>query len=600
MSASPTGEPSRSGRGSQFGRYRLIEPLGSGGMAIVYRAIVDGPEGFSRSVVIKRVLPEHARDQEFVRMLIAEARLSARLSHPGIVQVHELGAVENEYYLAMEYVDGCSLRDLVKRCEEIDRQMPIALVCYLVAEVAAALAYAHELTDEAGAPLQIIHRDVSPSNIMITASGNVKLLDFGIAKAADHIRDERTRAGIVKGKVGYLSPEQADGEAVDRRSDLFALGVVMYECLSNRRLFQGSDLSTLKAIRAAAVRPIKELRAVDDDVNAVVKKLLARAPGERFQTGDDVVAELGPIVHRLLGDAGGFARFVREVMPARSAAAGTSTAIRLEDEDVATDETEFEVDGSVARRTVAMSTLPAAAAPPRDEVTGTSIVLGERDLLPERAPARQPVRPERAPARQPVAPARAPVQERVFVQSWTSAANVIAPPAAAPATQPRAPEAPPQRAPSPAPSASTRRAVLLTFAGAFVSGTGIAVALLLWLRAPAPQPAPPAASAAPAIAPPPGGAAAPAPRDVHVRVSGPADAELEIDGVARGRLPADVALPSRSGTRNLIVRQSGHRPFSRTVAADRDASVTATPAPRPAPKPKSKSSAPEIENPFGN
>ncbi len=214
--------PAPTAQGRPFGRYRLIERIGAGGMAIVYRAIADGPEGFARSFVIKRLLPELSRDPNFARMIVSEARLSALLQHPNIVQVFELGQVGDESYIAMEYVDGIDLVMLIKACLKKQAPLPVAAACYIVSEVATALAYAHELCDDGGQSLGIVHRDVTPSNIMVTMTGGVKLLDFGIAKAASAVQEERTRTGSLKGKISYLSPEQAEGYKVDRRSDIFA------------------------------------------------------------------------------------------------------------------------------------------------------------------------------------------------------------------------------------------------------------------------------------------------------------------------------------------------------------------------------------------
>jgi len=303
----------------QFGRYRLVERLGEGGMGVVYRAVADGPEGFSRSVVIKRIRPELACDPAFRRMLVNEARLCALLNHPSIVQVQELGQHGNEYFLTMEYVDGVDLATVLRVKTRRSEQIDLAAVCYLVCELASALAYAHDLTDEQGRPLSVIHRDVSPMNVMVTKLGAVKLLDFGIAKASDSIRDERTRTGAIKGKIGYLSPEQVDAREIDRRSDIFALGIVAYESLTQRRLFRGeTDFHTMRMLREARVPPPSSLRAgVDAELDAVVLKMLARSPEDRFQTCDEVLHALQPIMHRLRGDATALRRCVSDVTAPR-------------------------------------------------------------------------------------------------------------------------------------------------------------------------------------------------------------------------------------------------------------------------------------------
>jgi serine/threonine protein kinase len=298
--------------GIRFGRYRLLQELGAGGMAVVYRAVVDGPRGFARALVVKRILPEYSRNTSFVNMLASEARLCGLLRHPGIVQVHEFGEVNGESYLAMELVDGADLSTVWRASRAANQWLPAGLSCYVIAQLAEALAYAHTLTDDAGQALDIVHRDVSPSNIMLTALGTVKLLDFGIAKAASHMRDERTRTGTVKGKIAYMSPEQAEGLAIDRRSDIFSLGVIFHECLTMRRLFQGeTDLERLRLVREAKVPP-PSLTApgLDPEIDAVALKMLARAPDDRYGSCDDVVAALRPIVHRHHGDAPALKRFL--------------------------------------------------------------------------------------------------------------------------------------------------------------------------------------------------------------------------------------------------------------------------------------------------
>ncbi|HWE29549.1 MAG TPA: serine/threonine-protein kinase, partial [Polyangia bacterium] len=301
-------------------------------MAVVYRAVVDGPRGFRRDVVIKRMLTEYAEDPQFINMMASEARLCALLRHPNIVQVSEFGEVEGEYYIAMELVDGSDLNGVMKRCRQAQRVPPVEAIAFIVSEVAGALGYAHALCDEAGQPLSIVHRDISPSNIMVTPAGIVKLLDFGIAKAATHLHAERTRTGTIKGKLSYMSPEQALGEPLDGRSDLFALGTVFYECLTSSRLFKGeNDAETLTRICKQEIAPPSTYApGIPADLDAVVLKMLARPRDERFQTGDEVVAALQPILARIGSDARALARFLATVAaPARPTGTGPSTVIDL-------------------------------------------------------------------------------------------------------------------------------------------------------------------------------------------------------------------------------------------------------------------------------
>jgi serine/threonine protein kinase len=299
----------------QFGRYRLIERLGFGGMAEVFRAREEGPRGFSRTVALKRILPELAHVREFIDMLVTEARISALLQHPVIVQVFDYGQLERTWFLALELVEGCNLRELQTRCREQDCRLPPGLVCHIVGQVASALAYAHARTYDDGRPLWIVHRDVSPSNIMISSSGAVKLLDFGIAKAASFVRCEETRSGILRGKLSYMSPEQASSLPIDRRSDIFSLGIVLYECLVSSRLFKAEgDLETLDLVRRATVRPPSELvpgldRALDD----VVMKMLAAKPSDRYQHCSELIADLLPIQQRLGEGPKELERFIAKI-----------------------------------------------------------------------------------------------------------------------------------------------------------------------------------------------------------------------------------------------------------------------------------------------
>ena len=301
---------------SRLGRYRIFEQLGAGGMAVVHRVLLDGPEGFARTAVMKRVLPWLARDREFVAMFLAEARLSARLHHPNIVQIYDCGELDGTYFLVMEHIDGLNLARLLSRCRQQRRAMSPGLVCHLVREVVAALAHAHALRGDDGACLGITHRDVSPSNIMIGAAGSVKLLDFGIAKATASITDDTMRLGTRSGKLGYLAPEQASGGTIDARSDLFALGLVMRECLTLAPVYPAGDPSrTLALARRAEVASLAcELPGLDPQIGAVVDRLLARDPALRFQRADEVEAALTPIVRRLQADAAGLRAFVETAL----------------------------------------------------------------------------------------------------------------------------------------------------------------------------------------------------------------------------------------------------------------------------------------------
>src|SRR4051794_33161560 len=234
----------------QFGKYTLFERIGRGGMAEVYKGRIQGPAGFERVFVVKRILPHLSDDASFIKMFVEEAKLSARLNHPNIVHIFELGAVEGEYFISMEYIRGHDLSETMRAIWKALGPPRPELVAYIGREACRGLAYAHSLTDETGKPLGMIHRDISPSNVMLSYEGAVKLLDFGIAKALGDT-SEATKSGTMKGKYAYMAPEQTEGDNVDHRSDIFACGIVLHEVLTGRRLFKGNnDVQTIERVRA--------------------------------------------------------------------------------------------------------------------------------------------------------------------------------------------------------------------------------------------------------------------------------------------------------------------------------------------------------------
>ncbi|MBK7072166.1 MAG: protein kinase [Myxococcales bacterium] len=240
--------------GIKFGHFTLGKRLARGGMAEVFLARQRGPEGFDRKVAVKRILPHLAETADFVRMFLSEARLAARLSHPNIVHIYELGQVGGDYFIAMEYVDGIHAGQLISHAER--ERLPPELVARIGADAAAALAYAHRLEDADGTPLALVHRDVSPHNLMVSFDGVTKLVDFGIAKAA--IKADETRPGVVKGKYAYMSPEQTVGRALDGRSDVFSLGVVLWELMAGKTIVDRGDVvEAMKVIRDGRWTPIE-------------------------------------------------------------------------------------------------------------------------------------------------------------------------------------------------------------------------------------------------------------------------------------------------------------------------------------------------------
>jgi serine/threonine protein kinase len=367
--------------GELFGRYRLGEQIGAGGMAVVYRAR-SAASPASPVVVVKRVLPELSRDPTFVKMLIEEARLSSRLVHPNIVRIHEFGRVKDEYFLSMEHVDGIDMVRLLNFCILSRIPVPIDVACYIAQKVAGALSYAHELNDREGRPLEIVHRDVSPGNIMVTYDGQVKLLDFGVAKAAEHVRDDHTRTGTLKGKINYLSPEQAEGLTIDGRSDLFALGIVLHEALTLRRLFRGaSDLVTLRLVRQCEVSPPSHSRPdVPPELDTIVLRMLARDRGQRFAKGDDIAAALAPLAMSAGDPAARLAELLKHIPPAAASAPRRPEV--SEDGDTAT------ID--LASGAASMQVAGAIDVPPADALPETpSVVIEMGQATASEPPARR-------------------------------------------------------------------------------------------------------------------------------------------------------------------------------------------------------------------
>jgi TonB family protein len=296
--APPREPPASSGGPDRFGQYEIVDRIASGGMAELYKAKQKGVEGFQKTVAIKKILPHLADNDEFIAMFADEAKLAAQLNHPNIIHIYDLGKIEEGgYFIAMEYVEGRDLRAILQSGHEVGVPLPVPLAVYIASKVASALDYAHRRRDSDGRDLHIVHRDVSPPNILISYEGDIKLCDFGIAKAAS--KASQTESGALKGKLQYMSPEQAWGKAIDRRSDLFSLGTVLHEMLTGERLFQGdSDLSVLEKVRRAEIHAPSSVNSeISASLDAVVLKALAREAEERYANAAELLRDLDAVLY---------------------------------------------------------------------------------------------------------------------------------------------------------------------------------------------------------------------------------------------------------------------------------------------------------------
>lgn len=304
--------------GEIFGKYSLERKLAVGGMAEIFLAAYVGPEGFKKNVAIKRILPNLTEDPDFVTMFLDEARLAARFSHPNIVQIFELGQVKGTYFVAMEYVHGLSTSRILKECLKKNTHLPFEYAAKIVSFACEGLEYAHSFTDADGTPLNLIHRDVSPQNLMLTYDGVVKVLDFGIAKAARNLY--QTRTSTLKGKAAYMSPEQISlKHGLDRRSDIFALGIVLYEFLTGQRPFNGeTELEImLSIVQQEPAHPQILEPDIPDDLCAILLKALAKDREKRYQTCRELRSDLEQFLinRKILVDGYTLGAFLRELVP---------------------------------------------------------------------------------------------------------------------------------------------------------------------------------------------------------------------------------------------------------------------------------------------
>jgi eukaryotic-like serine/threonine-protein kinase len=313
-------------------RYRVVERLASGGMAEVFIAESAGIEGFKKRVAIKRVLPHLSEKKAFIAMFLDEARLSAHLTHSCVAQVFDIGVGDSAYFIVMEYVDGADLKGVIEYLKKVGKPFPLEPAVFIASKLCEGLSYAHELTNIEGEPLHVVHRDMSPPNVLITKFGEVKIVDFGLAKATSQL--QKSESGIIKGKFSYLSPEAALGQEVDGRTDIFAVGIILWEMLAGRRLFFGdTDFATVKQVQKAEVPSIS---AVNKDVPIELERILARAlardPAQRYQTARDLGRDLMQFLYRNGKAVSPYdvAELVRGAMSMRKKGAATDRALAID------------------------------------------------------------------------------------------------------------------------------------------------------------------------------------------------------------------------------------------------------------------------------
>ena len=299
-----------------FGNYVLLEKLAAGGMAEVYLAKKIGASGVQKFVAVKRILSQFSDSEDFIAMFKDEAKIAINLSHSNVVSIYDFGIEKSQFYIVMEFVEGRNLRQILNRMKRVDKFFSVAQVVHIIKQVAAGLDHAHRCIDPTtGQPLNIIHRDMSPQNVMLGFEGDAKIVDFGIAKAAHQI--EATRAGTLKGKFGYMSPEQVEGQSVDSRTDIFALGIMIWEMLANQRLFlANSEINTLRKIRECDIPSLRKINPnIPAELDQIVKKSLEKDKVERYQTAGDMHRDLQGFLSRFDPDFSGqdLSQFVKSL-----------------------------------------------------------------------------------------------------------------------------------------------------------------------------------------------------------------------------------------------------------------------------------------------
>jgi len=319
----------------RFGKYSLLDRISVGGMAEVFRAQTAN----DKIVAIKRILPTVCEDQNFIKMFVQEARIGGQLFHPNICETYELGRNDGAHFIAMEYIWGKDLLQIVNRVRKLKQRIPIVMICAMVTRMLDGLDYAHRKRDPVGRSLELVHRDCSPNNVLVSYEGDVKVIDFGIAKARSRIA--QSTVGVLKGKFAYMSPEQVNGKKIDRRSDIFALGTILYECATRERLFTGeTDFSILEKVRNVDIRPPHELwPAIPDGLEKVILKALAREVEDRYQWCSEMRADLETFGNASTEQISDWMKelFAKDIVAEREKFSGTPTAAPVETLDLAAD-----------------------------------------------------------------------------------------------------------------------------------------------------------------------------------------------------------------------------------------------------------------------
>ena len=376
-------------RAQQLGRYHLLDRIAFGGMAEIYRAKTFDANGHAHLVAVKRVLAHLAEDDDFIQMLVDEAKIASVLRHASIARVYEFARAGGEYFIAMEHVDGKDMRTLLERCRAKKKAMPPEHAAYVAAEVASALHAAHSAIDAKRRPLRIVHRDVSPSNIIASYTGEVKLCDFGIAKAT--LSKVNTKTGVIKGKVKYMSPEQALGRKLDHRSDVFSLGSCLYEMLTRLPPFTASnEMDLLIKVRDAKYRPISDLApGVPPELEAIADKCLTRSRAHRYQTAAELETDLRAFLRRYVPNysRSHLGRYMRKMF-----AAEIEKELRMLEEYVLSDQVSDDLgenlipaatDGDVVPDEVPFQPKPTGTAAPAPRLAGDFEEGSSQTTLPK-------------------------------------------------------------------------------------------------------------------------------------------------------------------------------------------------------------------------